>query len=1181
MKRLLSLILVMLAITWLTTLLAQSTAGDKDAEAYAVLSENNTVLTFYYDGNKSAFKDAMPLPQIGTYAKWTDYKEYITTVVFDPTFANNVSLTSTSRWFYDCSKLTTIQGIENLKTDHVTNMSEMFCNCSLLTNINVLGFNTANVTDMSSMFAGCSSLTSLDISNFNTSNVLYMGGMFAHCSSLMSLDVSNFDTSNVIYMYSLFSGCSSLTTLNLSNFKTDKVEYMSNMFQDCAHLSNLDLSNFNTSSVTNMSFMFSGCSSLTTLDVSSFNTSNVTNMMFMFDGCSSLTSLDISNFDTQNTTNMSYMFSNCSALTSLDVSKFNTANVTAMTDMFFNCHGLTNLDLSSFNTDNVEDMSAMFYNLSVSELDLSSFNTSNVTSMTGMFESCVNLTSIDLSHFNTEQVYQMNGMFSLCTSLTSLDLSSFNTANLTEMEMMFRDCSALSKIYVGNEWTMEKATSGNEMFIGCTSLVGGAGTTYDANHTDYTYAHIDGGPSNPGYFTDIADTTEVEAVEPPTFRFEYVYDSYLTIETDTPDAEIFYTLNGRLLEGDDTNFGYNSLSRYSNWSVWGDNQEAKIESYRGYNDTYCLKLTSKTDSVFESAQAGYKFKDPLAKDGYYTIRFMARSESGRGQIQFYCQNDTLENTRSAAETFAIGSEYADYEMTVKIDNDKTNQFVLNFGAVADTYYIDNVLFGPVISDTTNLLRTRYEQPIELREAVTVKAVAVKEGMKDSEPAVYDYFYAGWRNMLETYDIGRHICNMAYGDPNVPLPMVAEVEKRLADMFYHYYERRLDERFDDQEIMSAADEMRHYVYMIEMMMRGFTIDGVCYHAIDSTQAEVIAPLSYYDTYKGAITVAGEVNYNDMTFQVTKVADGAFANSRLAAIVWNPTFALADDIVAEINNPNLLVYVNEASLAPGSVKNVIVNGAAKSVVLTDAKEGNNDFSCPQAFTAENITYTRNFQQQTQVGVSRGWESIALPFNVQTITHETQGVIAPFGNAASGKHFWLKQLTESGLQSATKIEANIPYIISMPNDDMNYSAEFNLSGQVTFTAENVIIPVTEPVTLALADSTIMMVPAFQSVSRSSVVWAINVGETRGQYFEGSVFERDYREVRPFEAYTVHTSEGPAPRFVPIKEIGETTGIETIEHSPLTIDQWYDLNGRRLQQKPAKNGVYLYKGRKVVIDR
>ena len=40
-----------------------------------------------------------------------------------------------------------------------------------------------------------------------------------------------------------------------------------------------------------------------------------------------------------------------------------------------------------------------------------------------------------------------------------------------------------------------------DMFKNCTSLVGGLGTTYDVNHVDKDYAHIDGGPSNPGYFT--------------------------------------------------------------------------------------------------------------------------------------------------------------------------------------------------------------------------------------------------------------------------------------------------------------------------------------------------------------------------------------------------------------------------------------------------------------------------------------------------------------------------------------------------------------------------------------------------------------------------------------------------------------------------------------------------------
>jgi hypothetical protein len=39
------------------------------------------------------------------------------------------------------------------------------------------------------------------------------------------------------------------------------------------------------------------------------------------------------------------------------------------------------------------------------------------------------------------------------------------------------------------------------MFSGCYRLVGGAGTQYDVSHTDHTYARIDGGTANPGYFT--------------------------------------------------------------------------------------------------------------------------------------------------------------------------------------------------------------------------------------------------------------------------------------------------------------------------------------------------------------------------------------------------------------------------------------------------------------------------------------------------------------------------------------------------------------------------------------------------------------------------------------------------------------------------------------------------------
>ena len=93
-------------------------------------------------------------------------------------------------------------------------------------------------------------------------------------------------------------------------------------------------------------------------------------------------------------------------------------------------------------------------------------------------------------------------MFSGCESLTSLELSSFNTENVTDMSEMFFDDDELTTIYVDSIWSTVNIISSEEMFTHCYSLVGGMGTTYDENHIDASYAHIDGGESNPGYFTD-------------------------------------------------------------------------------------------------------------------------------------------------------------------------------------------------------------------------------------------------------------------------------------------------------------------------------------------------------------------------------------------------------------------------------------------------------------------------------------------------------------------------------------------------------------------------------------------------------------------------------------------------------------------------------------------------------
>lgn len=437
------------------------------AEPYAVYKDQ--ILTFYYDTgfgcrkgdiykieNDYYFKDFSHNKR----PKWNDINDDIVKVVFDDSFANYYPET-TSCWLYRPymkNDLLRIEGIKNLNTEKVKDMSAMFFSCSKLEELDLSRFNTKNVTSMSFMFYNCDSLKTINVSSFNTSNVTDMQYMFFSCDSVRSLNVKNFNTSKVENMQWMFGGCDRITNLNLVNFNTSKVKDMSYMFCECNNLKSLNISSFNTKNVTNMSHMFEDLRIIPSLDVTNFNTSNVTDMLYMFECCKSITSLDVSNFDVR--------------------------NVKRMEGMFRYCEAMKNLDLSSFKPDNLNSMEEMFYG-------------------------CKSLESINFSNFYTTMLageFGFTRVFENCESLKTLDLTTFNTEGISSFSSLFSNCYALRTIYVSNYWSTNSVNSGNavlsgDMFKGCSNLVGGAGTKYDASHTDYTYARIDGGVSKPGYFT--------------------------------------------------------------------------------------------------------------------------------------------------------------------------------------------------------------------------------------------------------------------------------------------------------------------------------------------------------------------------------------------------------------------------------------------------------------------------------------------------------------------------------------------------------------------------------------------------------------------------------------------------------------------------------------------------------
>ena len=147
----------------------------------------------------------------------------------------------------------------------------------------------------------------------------------------------------------------------------------------------------------------------------------------------------------------------------------------------------------------------------------SSFSNGTFSSTAYWLSGCPNLTTIEgLEYLNTNKLTTADCMFDGCSSLTTIDLSHLNPQNLKSCRNMFQNCSKLKTIY-GTKWDITSNMTNEEktkfliyqahhsapyMFNGCNSLVGGNGTKYDATLVnDYTYCHVDGGTTDPGYFT--------------------------------------------------------------------------------------------------------------------------------------------------------------------------------------------------------------------------------------------------------------------------------------------------------------------------------------------------------------------------------------------------------------------------------------------------------------------------------------------------------------------------------------------------------------------------------------------------------------------------------------------------------------------------------------------------------
>ena len=223
---------------------------------------------------------------------------------------------------------------------------------------NILTLNTEGVTSMSGMFKDCK-VKHLDLSSLRTNNVTDFSDMFCSCNDLIDLNVDGFDTSNAEDFHGMFQGCIKLTQLNVKHFNVDNVLHMSCLFSKCLRLKVIDLESWDFSQVSDANEMFAYCEKLEKI-IANFNFKMIKEMAFMFCYCTKLSKVDLSHSDLSHVFDFGYTFFKCEGLKDIRFSQGVWLKAKFTLSMFDDCKALERLNLPDVILDDVIRSYAMF-----------------------------------------------------------------------------------------------------------------------------------------------------------------------------------------------------------------------------------------------------------------------------------------------------------------------------------------------------------------------------------------------------------------------------------------------------------------------------------------------------------------------------------------------------------------------------------------------------------------------------------------------------------------------------------------------------------------------------------------------------------------------------------------------------------------------------------------------------
>ena len=281
------------------------------------------------------------------------------------------------------------------------------------------------------------------------------------------------------------------------------------------------------------------------------------------------------------------------------------------------------------------------------------------------------------------------------------------------------------------------------------------------------------------------------------------------------------------------------------------------------------------------------------------------------------------------------------------------------------------------------------------------------------------------------------------------------------------------------------------------------------------------------------------------------------------------------------PNCLYLLDSGAAVPAALSgcNVVKGSVAANLSLTDGS----DFFTPINFTATKASYTRTFT--VAASGKKGWNTLLLPFTPSVIKVDDGSVDGKtvdwfHSSSDTGKHFWLRAFTDDGegtvnFDYASTLAANTPYIIAVPGN--NWGEEWEITGKpMIFSATNVQIEKTASTVASVSGNHYQ----FTGSTVGSSIKDVYLLNDAGSRFVKKTVSTPVSAFRAwFEPISI-TSLSLASLAIGSPEVSgiELPSVSNSDRNP-SESVWYTLSGLKLKGQPTAPGIYIYKGKAIVV--